>query len=99
MNRRAMDIQCIWCESENIIHGAEDVFWELPDGTKAIKISDFPSVTCKDCNMTYQTEELVKEIENQLFIINTNIIDNEISYTSLMKQPKLLKRNYFDFTI
>ncbi len=93
-----MEKKCAWCESENIIYGTEHVYWELPDGTRAIKISDVPSIICQQCNMTYQADSLVKEIEDQLFLINTNIIGQEISYTTLMKQERLLKRNYFDFT-
>lgn len=93
-----MDKQCAWCESKNITHGADNVYWELPDGTRAIKISDVPSVKCQQCNMIYQADSLVKEIEDQLLLINTSIIGQEISYTTLMKQQRLLKRNYFDFT-
>ena len=93
-----MDKHCAWCESKKIVQGTENVYWELPDGTRAIKISDVPSVKCQQCNMIYQTDSLVKEIEDQLFLINTNIIGQEISYTTLMKQERLLKRNYFDFT-
>lgn len=93
-----MDTNCAWCNSENIVHDGENVYWELPDGTRAIKISEVPSVKCQQCKMVYQTDSLVKKIEEQLFLINTNIIGQEISYTSLMKQERLLKRNYFDFT-
>ena len=92
-----MDTHCAWCESEKIVQGTENVYWELPDGTRAIKISDVPSIKCQQCNMIYQTDSLVKEIEDQLFLINTNIISQEVSYTTLMKQERLLKRNYFDF--
>lgn len=48
--------------------------------------------------MSYQTEEVTKEIENQLFLIDTKKLGEKISYNELMKIPKLLKRNYFDFT-
>ena len=53
-----------------IIRGTDSVFWELPDGTKAIEITETPSITCHDCKMTYQTEQIVSEIENQLYLID-----------------------------
>ena len=93
-----MDEKCTWCESEKIVHGSDNVYWELPDGSRAIKISEVPSVICKDCRMVYQTDVLVKEIEDQLFLINTKVIGQETNFTALMAQPRLLKRNYFDFT-
>lgn len=93
-----MDEKCAWCESKKIVQGTDNVYWELPDGTRAIKIIEVPSVTCQECSMVYQTELLIKEIEDQLFLINTKVIGQEISFTNLMAQPRLLKRNYFDFT-
>lgn len=93
-----MQNRCAWCESNNIAEGRETVYWELPDGTRAIQINETPSTVCKDCNMVYQSEDLVKEIEDQLFLIDTKQIGKEISYAQLMEQPRLLKRNYFDFT-
>ena len=48
--------------------------------------------------MNYQTDSTVKEIEDQLLLIDTNQIhSNSITYKELMKIPRLLKRNYFDF--
>ncbi|UQD52439.1 YokU family protein [Bacillus methanolicus] len=93
-----MEKYCAWCESENIALEKTNVYWELPDGTKAIEISETPSISCMDCNMTYQDEQIVKEIENQLFIINTRLLGKSVSYDELMNMPKLLKRNYFDFS-
>jgi len=93
-----MDKNCEWCNSPNIQQGSGPVYWELPDGTRAIKINDVPSVTCRDCSMVYQSENLVKEIEDQLFLINTKLIGSETSFENLMAQPRLLKRNYFDFS-
>lgn len=93
-----MSDRCEWCESQNISKVTYNVYWELPDGTRAIKISDVPSIVCNDCQMIYQSEVLVKEIEDQLYLINTNDIGAETSFTNLMTQPRLLKRNYFDFT-
>ncbi|MBT2690239.1 YokU family protein [Bacillus sp. ISL-47] len=93
-----MQNKCDWCESKNISDSRETVYWELPDGTRAIQISDTPSTVCRDCDMVYQSDDLVKEIDDQLFLIDTKKIGKEISYAKLMEQPRLLKRNYFDFT-
>jgi uncharacterized YokU family protein len=93
-----MEIKCAWCESQNINESSETVYWELPDGTRAIQIHETPSITCRDCNMVYQPDELVKSIEDQLFLIDVKKIGNEINYEKLMEQPRLLKRNYFDFS-
>ena len=99
MNRGAeMKIVCEWCDG-NAKEAKDDVYWELPDGTRAIEISDTPAVSCGDCNMLYYTDEITREIENQLFIVDTNTISKSISYEELMGLPKLLKRNYFDFLL
>lgn len=59
------------CESEEAVDGHNTVFWELPDGTKMLGITETPCVCCDECVMEYQTEETVKKIEDQLFLINT----------------------------
>lgn len=93
-----MQSKCAWCESQNINENRETVYWELPDGTRAIQINETPSIFCRDCEMVYQTDDLVKEIEDQLFLIDVKKIGKEISFEKLMEQPRLLKRNYFDFS-
>lgn len=93
-----MDEKCTWCESENITMSPQSVFWELPDGSRAIEISETPSIVCLDCEVVYQSDEHVKEIEDQLFLIDTKIIGKSISYERLMELPRLLKKNYFDFS-
>ncbi|MFY4776862.1 YokU family protein [Metabacillus sp. RGM 3146] len=90
--------KCEWCESTKIQTGEETVYWELPDGRRAITITSTPSVHCFSCTMNYQCEETIKEIEDQLLLIDTNLLPETISYESLLQQPRLLKRNYFDFT-
>lgn len=90
--------RCEWCDSDKIQHTKTSVYWELPDGTRAIEISETPAVKCSSCEMEYQTESLVKELEDQLFLINTKNLPSCISYEQLMKEPRLLKRNYFDFS-
>ena len=88
---------CQWCEQPKVIKVMESVYWELPDGTKAIEITDVPAFKCESCSAVYQSEEIIQEIENQLFIIDTKNIEKSLSYEQLMAKPKLLKRNYFDF--
>jgi uncharacterized YokU family protein len=48
--------------------------------------------------MEYQEDETTKEIEDQLFLISTKNLENKLTYTALMDKPRLLKRNYFDFS-
>lgn len=89
---------CDWCESDQIFNDKQSVYWELQDGTKAIEILETPAIVCKDCGMIYQEESIIRAIEDQLFLINTKQLDKTISYEKLMEQPRLLKRNYFDFS-
>lgn len=89
---------CEWCEKSGITQVSDTVFWELPDGTKAIEIQSVPSFHCRHCLTTYQNPEIVKDIENQLFIIETKSIENVLTFEDLMNKPRLLKRNYFDFS-
>lgn len=89
---------CEWCESHEIDADEQSVYWELPDGTKAIEITKTPTIVCVDCGMIYQEDTIVKEIEDQLFLIDTKQLDKEIAYDELMALPRLLKRNYFDFS-
>jgi uncharacterized YokU family protein len=92
-----MDIHCDWCGGK-ATKGEGKVYWELPDGSRAIEITATPAVICKECNMVYQTDEVTKVIENQLFLVDTKVIGYTISYKELMEMPRLLKRNYFDFS-
>ncbi|MEQ2528509.1 YokU family protein [Robertmurraya yapensis] len=93
-----MSKNCAWCNSGEIRIEEQSVYWELPDGTKAIEISGAPTVVCLECGMVYQEDSIVKEIEDQLFLINTKELEKVISYRELMEKPRLLKRNYFDFS-
>lgn len=92
-----MGLLCEWCGQE-AKNGENIVYWELPDGSRAIEITDTPAIICTECEMTYQTDDVIKQIEDQLLLIDTKKIANSISYTKLMSLPRLLKRNYFDFT-
>jgi uncharacterized YokU family protein len=92
-----MDIYCEWCGGK-ATRGEGTVYWELPDGSRAIEITATPAVICKECAMVYQTDIVIKEIEDQLFLVDTKGIGHTISYKELLEQPRLLKRNYFDFS-
>jgi uncharacterized YokU family protein len=92
-----MDIICEWCGGK-ATQGEGTVYWELPDGSRAIEITATPTVICKECDMVYQTDEVTKEIEDQLFIVDTKKIGSSVSFKELMGVPRLLKRNYFDFS-
>jgi len=92
-----LTIQCEWCQSVAEM-GKHTVYWELPDGTRAIEIINVPSVICSTCGMIYSTDDVTKEIEDQLLLVDTKNITKTIKYKELMKLPRLLKRNYFDFT-
>jgi uncharacterized YokU family protein len=92
-----MDINCEWCGGK-ATKGEGKVYWELPDGSRAIEITAAPAVICKECDMVYQTDEVTKEIEDQLFLVDTKKIESSISFKELLELPRLLKRNYFDFS-
>ncbi|WP_088010570.1 YokU family protein [Gottfriedia acidiceleris] len=91
-------LKCDWCGEDNVQETKAVVHWELPDGSRAITITDVPSYHCEQCKFTYQKEEMVKSIEDQLFLISTKLLPVSVTFDELMKQPRLLKRNYFDFS-
>jgi len=86
---------CNWCDSHMAYQDTNTVYWELPDGTRAITILNTPCVTCPDCGMVYQEDNLTEEIEDQLLLINTRKLPDKLTYDELMKKERLLKRNYF----
>ncbi|WP_147534955.1 YokU family protein [Bacillus marasmi] len=92
-----MEIKCEWCGG-NANSGENTVYWELPDGSRAIEITMTPAVICLDCDMVYQTDNTIKEIEDQLFLVDNKKIDSSITFKELMELPRMLKRNYFDFS-
>lgn len=91
-------MSCEWCESEKVISSSDTVYWELPDGSRAIEIKETPTFICQDCHINYQSNSIVKDIEDQLFLINTKNLPQSITYRELMNIPRLLKKNYFDFS-
>ncbi|MBS4176654.1 YokU family protein [Lederbergia citrea] len=94
----AVEKKCEWCDHQTTMIVNRSVFWELPEGTRAIEITDTPTIYCEKCLMEYQSEKMVKEIEDQLFLIDRTKLSSKIDYESFMSLPRLLKRNYFDFS-
>ncbi|MFS0764539.1 MULTISPECIES: YokU family protein [Peribacillus] len=88
---------CPWCEKGKLASVNGTVYWELPDGTRAVEITETPSSRCESCDALFQSDEIVKEIENQLFLIDTKQLEKQTTYSELMNMKRLLKRNYFDF--
>ncbi|WP_456278726.1 YokU family protein [Bacillus sp. AK128] len=92
-----MNLKCEWCGGK-ATSGENKVYWELPDGSRAIEITMTPAVACNECKMVYQNEDIIKEIEDQLLLVDTKKIDSSIGFKELMELARLLKRNYFDFS-
>jgi uncharacterized YokU family protein len=90
-------MKCLWCTSTNVKPIAATVYWELPDGTRAIEIANTPSISCNECGIVYQEDDIVESIEDQLFLIDTKSLVQKMDYDQLMSQPRILKRNYFKF--
>ncbi|WLR49686.1 YokU family protein [Bacillus tianshenii] len=90
-------MRCDWCQAEDAQQTLTTVYWELPDGSRAIEITETPGVSCSECGMVYQPDTTVNEIEDHLMIIDTSKLPKSMTYTKLFEQPKLLKRNYFNF--
>lgn len=88
-------MQCLWCKSNSAKTALKTGYWELPDGTRAIKIREIPSIECRECGMEYQEDETVEQIEDQMMLINTKLLTNSVTYNELMSHPRLLKKNYF----
>lgn len=88
---------CPWCEKGKLATVNGTVYWELPDGTRAVEITETPSSHCESCDALFQSDEIVKGIENQLFLIDSKQLEKQTTYSELMNMKRLLKRNYFDF--
>ena len=88
---------CPWCEKGKLASVNGTVYWELPDGTRAVEITETPSSHCESCDAFFQSDEIVKEIENQLFLIDSKQLEKQTTYDELLKMKRVLKRNYFDF--
>ncbi|PLT28722.1 YokU family protein [Peribacillus deserti] len=92
-----MNAECVWCNEGGVIVINDDVYWELPDSSRAIEITETPSLFCGGCSAVYLEAKLAAEIENQLFLIDRKQLGSSISFSQLMALPKLLKKNYFSF--
>jgi uncharacterized YokU family protein len=88
---------CEWCDSSEAVAAENTVYWELPDGSRAIKITNTPCIKCKECNMTYQTEKVIEEIEEHLLLIDTKKLSDVLTYEEFKATPRWLKFNYFNF--
>ncbi|MCA1054528.1 YokU family protein [Rossellomorea aquimaris] len=92
-----MGTKCEWCGAGDVLEEKGPVYWELPDGTRAITISDVPGIKCRGCGMHYQEEAVINEIEDQLMLIDTKELSDSTSFEELLKIPRFLKKNYFRF--
>jgi uncharacterized YokU family protein len=90
-------VNCEWCGSKEIEESENTVYWELPDGSGAITITNTPCIICLACEMNYQQESIIELIEEQLILIDTGKLNSVLTYQQLMGTPKWLKRNYFNF--
>ncbi|MGV2549571.1 YokU family protein, partial [Bacillus licheniformis] len=63
--------KCEWGNEEKAAAARTAVYWELPDGTKAIEITDTPAVECEGCGRVYQEGSVTWVIENQQLLIDT----------------------------
>lgn len=90
-------IKCEWCQKPAAKQVVSTVYWELPDGTRAIEIRDTPGLKCYSCEIEYQEESIIEALEDQLLLVDTTKIESETTYEYVMSLPRLLKRNYFRF--
>ncbi|MFC0559641.1 YokU family protein [Halalkalibacter alkalisediminis] len=90
-------MKCEWCDANEATAISCTVYWELPDGSRAIEITETPGFYCNSCGMEYQSEKIIIQLEDQLMIIDTKKLEKTTTYEQLMAQPKLLKQNYFRF--
>ena len=45
-------MNCMWCDSTEAKESLNTVYWELPDGTKAIEIQETPCISCSSSGWT-----------------------------------------------
>lgn len=53
-------MNCMWCDSTEAKESLNTVYWELPDGTKAIEIQETPCISCSSCGMDYQSDRAIE---------------------------------------
>jgi uncharacterized YokU family protein len=54
-----------------------------------------PAVICKECGMVFQPDSVTKEIEDQLFLVDTKKISSSISFKEIMELPRLVEEKLF----
>jgi uncharacterized YokU family protein len=89
--------ECIWCGEQQAYRSRGPVFWELPDGSRALEITGTPQVFCSSCGIVFTEEAVTIEIEDQLLLIDTKKLNERVAYRELMNIERKLKRNYFRF--
>jgi uncharacterized YokU family protein len=87
-------MECLWCESKEAEPSVNTTYWEFPDGSCSIELTNVPCVKCPSCGVEYQEEEIIEKIETQLLLINTKQIGPSMDYGEFLKLPRVLKRNY-----
>ncbi|HWO98251.1 MAG TPA: YokU family protein [Bacillus sp. (in: firmicutes)] len=87
-------MECLWCEEDGAETFLNTVYWELPDGSRSIELTNVPSVKCAICGMDYQEEDIIEKIETQLLLVETKQLPPSMKYEDFIKMPRCLKRNY-----
>ncbi|KOO50809.1 YokU family protein [Priestia koreensis] len=90
-------MDCVWCEEKGAFETTTTVYWELPDGSRSIEITETPCIQCPSCGMNYQTEETIEEIENHFMMIDTKKLEKSLTFVEFLAVPTWLKKNYFNF--
>ena len=89
-------MNCMWCDSTEAKESLNTVYWELPDGTKAIETKRhhaFLFLMWYGLSIRSNSERNRRSI----VLIYTKDLPKQLTYEELMGRPRLLKRNYFDF--
>ncbi|MFE0505152.1 YokU family protein [Peribacillus butanolivorans] len=76
---------CPWCEIGKLTSVTGTVYWELPDGTRAVEITETPSSHCENCKALFQSDEIVKGIEDHITYIAVVAGGTIIEYISPSK--------------
>lgn len=87
-------MECLWCEEEGAETFLSTVYWELPDGSRSIELTNVPSIKCAACGEEYQEEDIIEKIETQLLLVETKQLPSSMEYEDFIKMPRCLKRNY-----
>ena len=58
---------CPWCEVGTLQSVTDTVFWELPDGSRAVEIDETPSFYCDNCQALFQMMKRRKKLKISYF--------------------------------